>query len=139
MSIKKFTFVFLLILFACAPILTKAVTPGKIPTAKELGVQDSPIDTAGGLLDIVASVVKWVYTLFFIIAILFIIIAAFNFLTGGDQPEKIKSAKNQLIYAAIAIAIALLSFATLNIIANFLEGKDTGENQQNNFPETISV
>jgi len=104
------------------PFLVGAITPGSVPGAKELGTPESPIKTPGGLLDTIASIVKWVYIVFFIVAVLFILIAAFNYLTGGGQPEKIRLAHTQLIYALIAIAIALMSVGAVAIIKNFLGG-----------------
>ncbi|MBN2197799.1 hypothetical protein JW698_01210 [Candidatus Wolfebacteria bacterium] len=87
--------------------------------AEELA-EGSPIDDPDDVFVILAKIVKYTYTIFFIIAIIFIIIAAFNFLTGGDQPEKIKSAKNQIFWAVIAIAIALISTGAAQIIKSFI-------------------
>jgi len=84
------------------------------------GTQPSNITTVGGLFDIVKNVVGWIYILFFVIAVLFIIFAAFTYLTAGGDPSKTEQAKNQLIYAAVAIAVALLAVGFQQIISNFL-------------------
>ncbi len=118
---KKFTSIVFIICFVSLPLISAAITPGTIPEAGELGIQESPIETAGGILDVIANIVRWVYILFFIIAVLLIIFAAFNYLTAGDQADKIRLARNQLIYAAVAIAVALLSVGVTAIIQNFLE------------------
>lgn len=109
------------------PFLVGAITAGTIPGAKELGTPESPTKTPGGLLDIITSIVKWVYIVFFIVAVLFILFAAFNYLIGGGQPEKVKLAHTQLIYALIAIAIALMSVGAVAIIKNFLQSPTSGE------------
>ena len=45
---------------------------------------------------------------FFIITVMFRSFATFNYLTGGDDAEKIKSAHQQIMYPySIAVAIAL--------------------------------
>ena len=117
---KKFAFITLISFCAFLPLVAAAYVPGTIPEAGELGVNESPIETAGGLLNVIGNIVRWVYILFFIIAVLFILFAAFNYLTAHDQPDKLKSAHNQIIYAAIAIAIALLAVGVTAIIYNFL-------------------
>jgi len=116
------------------PFLVGAdITPGTIPGAKELGVPESPIKTPGGLLDTIASIVKWVYIIFFIIAVMFVLLAAFQYLGGAGNPERLKKAHDMIIYAAIAIAIALLSVGVVTIIKNFLQ-PSTGTSQPNQKP-----
>ncbi len=119
-------FIALIIFSMFLPFLAGAITPGTIPGAKELGTEKSPVETPKQLLNAIASVVGWVYTVFFIVAVFFILIAAFNYLTGGDQPEKIKLVHTQLIYAVIAIAIALLAVGATAIIKDVLKGKGGG-------------
>lgn len=103
--------------------VTAAVAPGGIPTYEQLGIKEKPpVEDVPGLINAIAGIVKWVYTIFFIVAVMFILIAAFNYLTAGGQPEKIKSAHTQLIYAAIAVAIALLAVGATAIIKDVLKG-----------------
>ncbi len=89
-------------------------------TAREMAA-GSPITSAQKIFDILAKIAQWAYTIFFIMAIIFILVAAFNFLTAQGDPEKIKSARTQIIWACVAIAIALISVAAAQIIYNFIE------------------
>jgi hypothetical protein len=83
--------------------------------------KDSPIKDIGQLMNILRSIVNVLYTAFFIVAIGFVILAAFDYLTGSDNPEKIKGASKKIVYAAIAIAVALLSVGANAIIKSFIE------------------
>lgn len=121
------------------PFLVGAITPGTVPKAEELKTPESPIKTPQGLLGAVASIVKWVYIVFFIVAVLFILIAAFNYLTGGGQPEKIKTAHTRLIYAVIAIAIALMAVGAVQIIKSFLEEKSSTSLLSEWTPQTTRI
>ena len=62
------------------------------------------------------------YAFWFLIAfaVIFGVIAAFKYLTAAGEPEKVKSAGNTLLYAAIAVAVALLARAIPVIIGDFL-------------------
>lgn len=80
----------------------------------------SPVTGVTQIWDIIFNIVRWIYTAFFIIAVLFILIAAYNFIQGGANPEKVKIAKNQLKYAVIAIVVALVASGVSWIIAQFL-------------------
>jgi hypothetical protein len=119
--IKKFTtagtFALITLLVIAGGVAGQAkpdIAPFNTDTTK------SPIQSAEGVLDILLNVIKWVYTAFFIIAVLFILLAAYNFIRGGDNPEAVKTAKAQLKYAVIAIVIALLASGASVIIGMFL-------------------
>jgi len=95
--------------------------PGTLPSSENLNLS-SPIKESSELIDVIARIVGWIYIIFFIIAVMYILFAAFNYLTGANDPEKIKTGRNQIIYAAIAIAIALLAVGARTIIEGFLGG-----------------
>ena len=84
------------------------------------GVDRVGPSTVGGIVDIIRQVVRWVYIIFFIIAVLLIIFAAFTYLNAGGDPEKVGEAKNRLIYATVAIAVAFLAVGFESIVRNFL-------------------
>ncbi len=84
------------------------------------GVDRVGPSTVGGVVDVIRQVVRWVYIIFFIIAVLLIIFAAFTYLFAGGDPEKVSEAKNRIIYATVAIAVALLAVGFEAIVRNFL-------------------
>lgn len=133
---RNFTLLILIIfVFVFLPFFnTSAITPGTIPEAGQDGLPRSPITEPNQFLDVIASVVKWTYAIFFIITVMFVLFAAFNYLTGGDDAEKIKSAHQQIIYAAIAVAIALLAVGFSLIIQKFLNPSGGGNGSQTTAP-----
>ena len=80
-----------------------------------------PIQSPEGIAQILGRIVSWTYTIFFIVAVFFILVAAFNFLFARGDPEKIKSARSQILWAAVAIAVALISVGAAQIIKTFLK------------------
>ena len=140
---KKITLI-IFALFLFLPLLAGAApSAGELPTSDNLNLPKSPITAPEGFLTVIASVVKWTYAVFFIITVMFVLFAAFNYLTGGDDAEKIKSAHQQIMYAAIAVAVALLAVGFSLIIKRFLNPSGGGSGgaptiqQQNpsvNFP-----
>ena len=84
------------------------------------GTESTGVSTIGQIVDLLRYIVRWVYIIFFILAVLFIIFTAFTYLTAGGDEEKVKKAKNQIIYAAVAIIIALLSVAFETVIKTFI-------------------
>jgi hypothetical protein len=79
------------------------------------GSYDSPIEAA----------VNWMIDVFWILAVAFVIWAAFLYLTAGGNEDKITEAKKRLMYAVIAAAIALLALSIDYIVFNLLTGTGT--------------
>ena len=109
-----------------SPIITLSVLAlSNVALAQQYGETYTGITrtgpgTVGGIVGLLGQIVRWVYIIFFIIAVLMIILAAFSYLTAGGDEEKVKAAKNRIIYAAVAIMVALLAVGFESIIRTFL-------------------
>ena len=124
---KNFALIFLILL---SLTITGQIAVGRMDTIDLSGedpnalitgfVPESPINEPNDFLGVIASIAQWIYAIFFITAVAFILFAAFNYLTGGDEPEKIKTSHKQLTYAAIAIVIALTAVGASLIVKTFL-------------------
>ncbi|MBI2055166.1 MAG: hypothetical protein HYT39_03680 [Candidatus Sungbacteria bacterium] len=55
------------------------------------------------------------------VAVIMILASAFNFITAGGDEEKLKTARRQLIYALVGIAVALLAFTLPTTIGNLIQ------------------
>lgn len=113
---------------------TFAIVAGEIPGAGELISGAPKVENIGGLIDIIKSVVRWTYVIFLIIAVLFIIFAAYNYLISQGEPEAIKNIHNQLIYAAIAIAVALLAVSANLIVESIISPSGGGNSNKEYWP-----
>jgi len=125
MTIKKLGFSFGLWIIVVLPLISFAIEPGHVPTADDFTIPSTGAESAAGLLGILGKAVGIVWKVFFIIAVLFILIAAFNYLTAGGDEEKIKTAHKQITWAMVAIAVALLSVSFSVIIQSFIMNKGT--------------
>jgi len=99
-----------------------AQTSAKDAAAKlcEENPENCPIQTVDQIFNILKTIVQYAYTIFFIVAVLFILIAAFNFLTAKGDSAKVQSARDQIKWAVVAIIIALISVGAAQIINNFI-------------------
>jgi len=64
----------------------------------------------------IRRIAGYIQTIFFIIATIFIILAAFKYLTAQGDEEKIRIAKQMIMYAVAAIVIALVATGVKYII-----------------------
>lgn len=86
------------------------------------GTTESPlIDDEGDIVRIITDISTWIYRVFFIIAVLYILLAAYMYLTAKDDAAQVKKAQTSLKNAVIAIIIALISTGASLLIQSFLK------------------
>ncbi len=86
------------------------------------GVQNLPegVKDFGGFIKIFNTLINWIFTILLILAVFFILFAAFKYLTAGGDNEKIGSAHKILVYAVVAIAVALLAQGVRFVVAQLV-------------------
>ena len=112
-AVNQIIFSFFILALIFSPLILMAADP--------YGPEDSPVKKMDDVIRILNKIVGWTYTIFFVVAAFFILYAAFTYLTAAENAENIQKAHKQIIYAIIAIVIALLSFSFDVIISNFLK------------------
>ena len=65
--------------------------------------------TGAGLVALIENLINWFFVGFLITAIVFVILAGWQFITGGGDPQAVGQARAKLLWATIAIVAALLS------------------------------
>lgn len=94
-----------------------------LPTVVFGQFKEPPTTTITSLANVQSllnTILSWIYIIFFIVAAIFIILAAFGYLSAQGDEEKVRKAKQQLIYAIVAIVIALIAVGVDNIVAGLI-------------------
>jgi len=79
--------------------------------------------TCSELLTFLSSAVAQTLAAFIgAIAVIMILVAAFQFLTAGGDAEKVKVARGTITWAVMGIVVALISFNIPGILSSFLGG-----------------
>ena len=102
------------------PVLALAdITPpaGGLPT---------PVTSLGGLASQICAVAGWIFTFLIILAVIYVLVAAFRYLTAGGDPEKVKKANHTLIYAAVAVVVAVVAKGVPLIVGSFFTSSAIG-------------
>lgn len=134
MSIYKYLLASLVSISICLAsflLASAAITPGQVPGASDLNINPSPVKDVPQMVQILAQVVHWIYIVFFIVTVLFILFAAYSYLTSRGDPETIKTAHKRIFWAAIAIVIALMAVGAEVIVKDFLTNYNVVNNQGN--------
>ena len=117
--VKKFGFS-ILTLTVPALASAQAIPPPQGGAVNPTPVPQAQIQSLQGILNTVCIVFDWAFYFLIALSVIFIIVAAFKYLTAAGNPEKVAAAGSTLLYAAIAVGVALLARAVPLIVASFL-------------------
>ena len=79
------------------------------------------LDTPEKIVGVLDTVAGWLFTILFSLAIVMIIFAAYLYLTSAGNPDRVTTAKKTLIYAIVAIVVALVAGGIPKLIEGILK------------------
>jgi len=78
--------------------------------------------TCGAFLILVTKIGNMLQAFVGAVAIIMILVAAFKYITAGDDAQKVKSAHLTITYAVVGIAVGILAFFSVEIIESIIGG-----------------
>ena len=87
---------------------------------------NSGISSIGAVQTTLCEVINWMFYLLIVFAVIMVLVAAFKYLTAGGDPEGVKSASHTLLYAAVAILVAIIAKAFPSLVGSFIGQSGTG-------------
>lgn len=81
---------------------------------------DSPINSVQDIINVILKVLRWMQIIFWIFAAGAIFYAGYLYLGAAGDEKRVGKAKNQILYAVIAIAVALIAPGVVNLIRDVL-------------------
>ncbi|MEI6649938.1 MAG: hypothetical protein WCL23_00710 [Candidatus Moraniibacteriota bacterium] len=128
MKISKRSVAFLVAALLLVPSVTGALGFGTIDSA---GTTYQTVSTTAGMTEssagqILVNVMNWLMMLLGIGAIISFVIAGVMYLIAAGDETKTESAKKMMVYASIAIVVALVGYVAVNTVAS-LTGSDAAD------------
>lgn len=102
-----------LLLMGVAQVAFAAIDPGTIPAGPQ---------TRDQLLVIIDNVINLVFTALIVFSVIYIIMAAFQFVSAGGDLAAVTQARQKLIYAIVGIIVALVAKGIPFVIRSVLGG-----------------
>lgn len=103
---------------SAAPFL--ALAQGGSGIVTEVPLPSNAPRTFEGFIGIFNTLINWFFTILLIVAIIYILLAAYNYLTAAGDDDKVKKAHKMLIYAVVGIAVALLAQGVRFVVAQLV-------------------
>lgn len=97
----------------------QSIPPAQSPAGTS-NVPQGNITSVNQVLVTLCQVFSYAFYFLIVLAVIFVIVAAFKYLTAAGDPEKVKAAGTMLLYTAVAIGVALLAKAVPLIVGSFL-------------------
>lgn len=110
---------------ALGSVLVPALAFGQIAPPTGATLPTNPTTDVGGVLRLICLAVAWMFWALIILAIIFVLLAAFGYVTSAGDPEKTGKAKKQIIYAAVAVAVAAFARVVPTLVANLIGATGT--------------
>ena len=116
---KKILLALVVVMLLATPMLLLAEEGG----GEENGVGEVPdINPIAAL----KTIIQYAFYVLMILAVLFLIMAGFMFVTARGNEDQIKKARTMLTYAVIGVVVAILAQGAITFIESILRG--AGEN-----------
>ena len=84
------------------------------------------LDQITGSAGVICVIINWIFWLLIILTIIFVLYAAYLYLTSAGEPDKVKESSHVLLYAAVAVIIALMAKGVPLIVSGFIGGGLSG-------------
>ncbi len=88
------------------------------------------------VIDLINLARNWLFGILLAVVVVFILLAAFNFLTSGGSDEKVKKAKGMLRNAVIALVVGLLCGSIILVVTAFFDASSGNQNTSSNLCRT---
>jgi len=82
----------------------------------------SPVTQTSDISDLACGVLLWIFWLLIMFAIIMFFVGGYRYATSAGDPEKVQSANKTLLYAVIAVVVALCAWGVPTLIDSFLGG-----------------
>ena len=116
---KKIFAIGLLVLLGVALGGTAFAAAVEPPPTRFGGIVTS-VTSGGDFIELVEGITDWVFVFLLVAATIFIVLAGWQFITGGGDPQQVSQARSKLLWAAVGILVALLSRGFVLAISNLI-------------------
>ncbi len=76
----------------------------------------SGFGTGDKLPNLIIGILNGVITAASLVAVIFVIIGGYNYMTSSGDAGKVKKAKDTILYACIGLVVCVLAFAIVNFV-----------------------
>jgi hypothetical protein len=112
-------------LLVLAPVIIPAVSHAQLNRNFQCDPSTGLRCTETSVPQIFKTIINWALGIAFGVAVIFLIIGGFRYITAGGNEESVEKGKSSVINALIGIVIIVLSYVIVNVVANLVTGNSS--------------
>lgn len=70
----------------------------------------------------ILTIANWVFAFLLVIAVIYMLVGAFGYLSSGGDAEAQTNARNRIVYGLVGVAVGTMAIALVNIITKYFGG-----------------
>lgn len=74
------------------------------------------------VMEALERIINWIFTILIVVAVIFLVWGAFNFVTAAGSPEKVEAGKQSIMWALVGVVIALLARGLVALVKVVVRG-----------------
>lgn len=107
--------------FAVASAIVAPMAASAVLTSPSITIpSNTGLGSLTGVSSELTAIADWMFYFLIILAVIFVVVAAYRYLTAAGDPEKVKSANKTLLYAAIALLVGILARAIPSLVGSIV-------------------
>ncbi|MDO8470165.1 MAG: hypothetical protein Q7S84_04110 [bacterium] len=112
--------------FAAGIVLASAIaTPFAVLAQPDPTLTDFSLSGISGISKLGGKIGGWMLGILLVLAVIFILAAAFLYLTSGGDEAKVGKAKSYIIYAIVAVVVGILAKTIITLVQSLVNTAGT--------------
>lgn len=103
------------------PLAQAQVTGKAFPTPPIL-LPQGPLQQTGDVVNLFCSTIDWIFWLLIVLSVIMFLVGGYRYVTAAGESEKVSKANKTLLYAAIAVVVALVAAGVPTLVSSFIYG-----------------
>ena len=87
----------------------------------DIDVGEAPVQSTGDILALIVRIAQWMFGILLALGIVFVLYAAFLYMTSGGDTEKASTAQRVLTYAIVAMVIGVVAGGLPVLVQNLID------------------
>jgi hypothetical protein len=108
----------IMILFSFLGLLVApvAINAALTPPPAEEDVTKGTAPPTNSVETAINNIMNWFFVIVLIVAVIFLLWAGFLFITAGGDPDKVNTARQNVMYAMVGVAVAVLAKGIVSLV-----------------------
>jgi len=98
-------------------VLAAGETP---PTSFFGGEIPTGVTSGEAFLNLIDNIIDWIFVIVLLGGVVFIVLAGWQFISGGGDPQTLSQARNKLLWGAVGIMVAVLARGLVTAVKSII-------------------